>query len=50
VNAARQHTLAAPQCQRIEEQVQLVHQVVGKQGVHELAAAVGQDVPALLGL
>jgi len=46
----RQHTLSAPQCQRIHRQVQLVDQVVLEQGVDELAAAVGQNILARLRL
>ncbi len=37
---ARYHSLAAPQRQRIQQQVQLVHQVVRKQSVNKLAAAI----------
>ena len=40
MDAARQQTLAASQCQWIQEQVQIVDQIVRKQRVHELTAAV----------
>jgi hypothetical protein len=46
VDATRQQTLAAPQRQRIDEQVQLVDQVLRKQRVNDLAATVCQNAPA----
>jgi len=39
----REHALASAERQRKDVQVQLVHEVVLEQRVHELAAAVGQD-------
>jgi hypothetical protein len=43
-NAVGEQSLAAAECERIEQQVKLVHQVVLQEVVNEDAAAVGEDV------
>jgi hypothetical protein len=46
VHVFRQQTLSTPERQRVQEQVQFIYQIVGKQRVDELAGAVRRDVPA----
>jgi hypothetical protein len=50
VNAVGEQSLAAAECEWIEQQVELVHQVVLQEVVNEDAAAVGEDVLSRLRL